>query len=114
MIVEDDDSVRRAVERVLQAAGYLTRAFASGEALLAASTAPDAACLVLDINLPGVSGFELYARIAESGRPAPVVFITAHDSATSRETAARSGAQAYLLKPFSGRELLAAVAAGWK
>ena len=106
--------MRRAVERVLQAAGYLTSAFASGEALLAAPTPPHAACLVLDINLPGLSGLELYGRIAESGRRMPVVFITAHDSATSREAAARAGALAYLVKPFNGRELLAAVAAGGK
>lgn len=105
--------MRRAVERVLQAAGYLTSAFASSEALLAERTAHHAACLVLDINLPGLSGLELYARIAEPpGRRVPVVFITAHDSAASREAATRAGALAYLLKPFSGRELLAAVAAG--
>lgn len=66
--------------------------------------------LVLDINLPGLSGLELHARLAAAGRAAPVVFITAYESDAARAAAARAGALACLLKPFAARELLSAIA----
>jgi len=110
VVVEDDESMRSALVRMLRAAGYATTAFSSAEDCLAAPPGCVAACLVLDINLPGLSGLELHARLAAVGRAAPVVFITAHGSDASREAAARAGALAYLLKPFAGRDLLSAIA----
>ena len=109
VVVEDDLAMREALERVLGAAGFSTAAFASGEALLDASAASGAACLVLDIHLPGLSGFELQRRLSETGFRRPVIFITAHDEPGSRVQAASLGAAAYLTKPFPGKELLQAV-----
>ena len=68
-----------------------------------------AACLVLDIGLPGLSGFELYQRLIEAGAELPVIFITGHDNSLGFERAREVGAIAYLLKPFPGRELVDAV-----
>jgi FixJ family two-component response regulator len=68
-----------------------------------------AACLVLDIGLPGLSGFELYQRLLEAGAKLPVIFITGDDSPSGPKRARELGAIAYLLKPFAGRELVDAV-----
>jgi FixJ family two-component response regulator len=110
LIVEDDAGMRHAIERLLRAKGYATQTFDSAEALLRTQAVDHAACLVLDVRLPGLSGFELRARLAEAGTTLPVVFITAHDEPVGREAARRAGAFAYLLKPFAGAELLDAVA----
>jgi FixJ family two-component response regulator len=110
VIVEDDDGMRQAVERLLGAAGYTTAAFRSAEALLETNTATTAACLVLDVRLPGMSGTTLRRRLADAGMHVPVIFMTAHDEPSSREIAAQYGALAYLSKPFARRDLLDAVA----
>lgn len=110
VIVEDDAGMRQAVERLLRVAGYATEAFESAEALFRTRAAYHAACLILDVRLPGLSGFELQARLADGGAKRPVVFITAHDEPAARDAARRAGALAYLLKPFAGKDLLDAVA----
>lgn len=110
VVVDDDAGMSQAIERLLNAAGYDTRTFDSAEALLADGKAPAAACLVLDVNLPGLSGFELSRRMAESGMRQPIIFITAHDEAVARQKAEQAGAFAFFAKPFSGRSLIAAVA----
>jgi FixJ family two-component response regulator len=113
VLVEDDGGMRRAVSRMLAGAGYTVQAFESAEALLdALAGAPlweGSACVVCDVRLPSLSGFELHRRIAEQGPMPPWVFITAHDDAMVRTQAAHSTA-ACLLKPFEGRALLALVA----
>ena len=111
VVVEDDFGMRRALARVLGAAGFSTSVFASGEALLESHGANEAACLVLDVHLPGVSGFEVQRRLSEAGARKPVIFITAHDNPESRKKAADLGASAYLPKPFPGRDLVQAVEA---
>jgi FixJ family two-component response regulator len=109
VVVEDDSGLRQALGRVLSVAGFRTRMFADGVQLLKASAAHTAACLVLDVHLPMLSGFELYERLlTESGIRPPAVFISAHDEAEARQQATFAGA-AYLPKPFAGRQLLAAV-----
>lgn len=109
LIVEDDDSLRPALERLLNAAGWLTTAYASAEALLADPAAGDAACVVCDLKLPGMSGFDLLAEWrAPGGRP-PVILVTAYDAPGSSEEATRRGARAYLAKPFRGAALLEAI-----
>ena len=112
VLVEDDGGMRRAVTRMLTGAGYAVQAFESAEALLdllaGAALWDGSGCLVCDVRLPGVSGFELHRRIAEQGPTPPWIFITAHDDPMVREQAARATA-AYLLKPFEGRALLALV-----
>jgi FixJ family two-component response regulator len=109
VVVDDDASMRHAIERLLKAAGFHATTFSSAEALLQTDAALSAGCLVLDIHLPGLSGFELRQRLAESGHASPVIFITAHDRPTGREQAMQAGGVAYFTKPFSGRALLAAV-----
>ena len=108
-VVEDDTSVSRAIERLLNAAGFHAVIFPSAEALLAHSGVTPA-CMVLDICLPGLSGFGLQQRFASSGVKPPVIFITAQDKAANRRRAGEAGAVAYLAKPFLGQDLVAAVA----
>ena len=108
MVVEDDTSLREALERVLKVAGFKTRTFADAEQLLEASVAERAACLVLDVHLPLLSGFELYARLVQLGINPPAIFISAQDEPEARLQASSAGA-AYLPKPFAGRRLVEAV-----
>lgn len=111
VVVDDDDGARQAFERVLSAAGFHALAFASAESLLQSSAARSAACLVLDIHLPGLSGFELRRELARSGaRQPPVIFITGQDEPAARGEAEALGAFAFLPKPFAGRALVDAVA----
>jgi FixJ family two-component response regulator len=110
VVVDDDDGARRAFERVLNAAGFRTLAFPSAETLLQSDAAAGAACLVFDVHLPGLSGFELRRELARrgAGHP-PVIFVTGHDDPGARDQAEALGATAYLPKPFAGRALVAAV-----
>src|SRR3954452_13740061 len=103
VLVEDDPGMNQAIKRLLDAAGFRAVTFFSAEALLQAGAASKAACLVLDINLPGLSGLELHRRLAMSCTPPPVIFITAYEEETGRRDAIQAGAAAYLTKPFSGR-----------
>jgi FixJ family two-component response regulator len=109
VVVEDDASMSQAIERILRAGGFAARTFDSAEAALEAGVAAASDCLVLDISLPGMSGFDLYRRLASAGEHLPAIFITAHDEPAIREEAERLGARSYLPKPFSGRSLLEAV-----
>jgi FixJ family two-component response regulator len=108
-VVEDDASMSQAMARILRLGGFAPRTFASAEQMLAAGDAGGAACLVLDVHLPGLTGFELCEKLARGGSQAPVIFITAHDEPGSRQRAERAGAAAFLTKPFSGHALVAAV-----
>jgi FixJ family two-component response regulator len=110
-IVEDDASFNRALERLLKASGFATRTFLSAEEFLASNAFESLACLILDINLPGISGFELLDRLSRyDGRP-PVIFITATDEKTVRDRASRVSGNACLGKPMDGAALLQAVRA---
>ena len=109
IIVEDDCSVNLAVSRLLEAAGFDVRSFTSGGALLADEEAYKADCLVLDVHLPDMNGFDLQRRLAAAGSNAPVVVITAHDDPMHRRAARDIGAFAYLTKPFSSMSLVDAV-----
>lgn len=109
VVVEDDDGMRKALDRLLRAAGYQPLLFSSAEAFLGTATAHLAACLVLDIRLPGLSGLELHRRLAASGRVPPVIFITAQDDDAAREEARQLECLAYFRKPFEGVALLDAI-----
>ena len=113
-VVDDDASVRRALTRLLQSAGLRVLTCASATEFLATgvSSAPD--CVILDIHLGGMSGLELLSRLRESGCSLPVLIITAHDDAQTREAAAQAGCTAYLRKPLDGKMLLDEVAAAMK
>jgi FixJ family two-component response regulator len=108
-IIEDDVSVNLAVHRLLDAAGFTTRCFTSASALLDDPNACAADCLVLDVHLPDMNGFELQRKLHAAGSIAPVVVITAHDDPMHRRAAQEIGAYAYLTKPFSSSTLLEAV-----
>ena len=109
VVVDDDMSMNQAIKRLLQAAGFTTQSFRSAEALIEAGTASNAGCLVLDICLPGLSGFELHQQLIESGTRVPVIFMSAQNEGEFRERATRSGALAFLPKPFAGTNLLEGV-----
>jgi FixJ family two-component response regulator len=111
LVVEDDDSVREAIERLLGAAGFGCAAYVSADALLAHGVDADSTCVISDLRLPGMSGLELLAMLRELKVSLPFILITAHDSPGMREKAASSGATAYLPKPFRGTVLLDTVRA---
>jgi FixJ family two-component response regulator len=110
VVVEDDASMSQAIERILRAGGFEAVTFVSAEAALAADAARTADCLVLDIRLPGMSGFDLYRRLAHGGADPPVIFITGHDEPALRDEAESLGARSFLCKPFPSGMLLDAVA----
>ena len=109
LIVEDDESMRQAMHRILALADFAPEAFASSEAALASPRSPEAACLVLDVQLPGLSGFELFDRLVAAGTRPTVIFVTAFDSPMARQSAADRNAAAFLTKPFPGTVLVSAV-----
>src|SRR5262245_16041813 len=92
VVVEDDPSMSKAVERILRTGGFTPIVFNSAEAALAADAAQAADCLVLDIRLPGMSGFDLYDQLTHAGEAPPAIFMTAHDEPTVRQEAERLGA----------------------
>ena len=109
IVVENDDGMRRALQRMLEISGFATETFESAEALLAVDAATRARCLVLDIQLPGISGFELHRRLHAAEVSPPVVYITGYDSAAARDQSVALGAVAYLPKPFAVELLVDAV-----
>jgi FixJ family two-component response regulator len=108
-IIDDDLSVRRALRRLVQSAGFTVETFASASEFIDSIPSGRPACLVLDIHLEGMSGFELQDRLAADGITIPIVFITAHDDAATRERVRQSRVAAYLRKPFDKRALLDAI-----
>jgi len=109
LVVDDDDSMRVAIERLLKAAGFATAAYASAEELLAVGPCEGDACVVSDLVLPGLSGLELLGTLRARGWLGPLILTTAHDAPSVRQEAARSGVATYLAKPFPGSSLLVAV-----
>jgi FixJ family two-component response regulator len=102
VVVDDDESVSRAIKRLLRSIGIAADTFASGDGFLdmmasVPSYRPD--CVILDVQMPGLSGLEVQRRLSGSGLP--VIFITAHDDVSVCEQAFAGGAVAYLRKPFN-------------
>ena len=110
-VVEDDDSMREAVTRLLAAAGFEPIAFTSAEALLVRGAGEGAVCVVSDLRLPLMSGLDLLAELRARGATMPLVLITGHDAPGLCEDALRRGAAGYLAKPFPGTTLLKVVQA---
>lgn len=105
-VVEDDASARNALGRLLEAGGFETALFDSAESFIASRPPRECLCLVLDINLTGMSGIELQRRLHAEGSRVPIVMITGSRADIVRDHAERVGCLAFLLKPFSGESLL--------
>jgi FixJ family two-component response regulator len=110
-IVDDDEAVRVALEGLLKSAGVTARAFESAEEFINSGQQRQAACLIADIRMPGMSGLELQAKLNAEGCRIPIVFITAHGDAKMRMQALRAGAVEFLAKPFDDEALLGSVRA---
>jgi FixJ family two-component response regulator len=108
-VVDDEESVRKALVRVLRAAGFAARGFSSGAEFLKSWHFDRPDCLVLDLQMPGFSGMEVQQALKIAGAHFPVVIITAHDAPSLREECMRQGAVAYLCKPLDIRALVQAV-----
>lgn len=108
-IVDDDVLVLRALRRLLEGVGFEVKTFGSAEEFLALENPEAINCLVVDIHMPGLSGFDLQERLADDAKPRiPIIFITANDDAPTRERA-RKGGIAYFPKPFEPQSLLEAI-----
>lgn len=110
-VVDDDAPLRRALQRLLHAAGFAVETFGSAEDFLASEHSPPPDCLVLDIRLGALSGFDLHERLRATGLSIPTIFITGHDDAVTRELARRAGAAHYMRKPFEESLLISAIEA---
>jgi FixJ family two-component response regulator len=110
-IVDDDASMRVALEGLLKAVGLPAQAFASAETFLESGQQHHTGCLIADIRMPGISGLELQARLNAERCKIPTIFITAHGDSEMRMQALRSGAVEFLAKPFDDEMLLESVRA---
>jgi FixJ family two-component response regulator len=108
-VVDDDPSMLRATETLLDAHGFTTEVFASAEEFLARGAASQVDCLLLDIHLGGMSGIELRQKLTASGSALPVIFMTALDDETTRRQAQQAGCVAYLRKPHPAGQLIDAI-----
>jgi FixJ family two-component response regulator len=105
-VVDDEVSVRKALSRLLRSAGMDVDMFPSGAAFLASLQDSEPDCVVLDLHMPGVNGFDVLDRLKEWGRSLPMIIITGHHTAKARALATGGGADLYLLKPIEDRVLL--------
>jgi FixJ family two-component response regulator len=108
-VIEDDESYRVAVQRLLKCAGFSVQSFASAEDFLSSGRQHKTGCLITDIRMPGMSGLDLQARLNADRCPIPTIFITAHGDEEMRLQAMRGGAVKFMLKPFDGAILLESV-----
>jgi FixJ family two-component response regulator len=105
-IVDDDESVRNATKALIRSLGYRVATFASAEEFLASERLRDTACLISDVQMPGVNGIELQERLNASGHRIPIIFMTAFPDDRVRDCAMRSGAVSFMSKPFSEANLI--------
>ena len=113
-IVDDEEGIRKALGRLLRAAGLEAHGYANGQEFLnaAAERRPD--CVVLDLHMPGMSGLQVLRKLKAIGLLLPIVVITAHDEPETREQCLSTGARAYLRKPLEDRLLLNAISAAMR
>jgi len=109
-LVDDDASFRRSTERLIESAGFRVRPFSSARDFLRNKRSEGAACLVLDVQLPGLSGLDLQRELTKRGRRIPVIFITGHGDIPMSVRAMKAGAVEFLTKPFHERALIDAIA----
>jgi FixJ family two-component response regulator len=105
-IVDDDASARTAIHGVLKSVGVQAESFASAVEFLASDRLQRSACIIADIQMPGMSGLELQQRLIETGRSIPIIFVTAYGNDKARARAIKAGAVGFLEKPFIGEALI--------
>src|SRR6266567_7429613 len=110
-VVEDDESYRAALQRLLKSAGFQVRSFASAEDFLDSGQQHETGCLIADIRMPGMSGLDLQAKLNADHCRVPIIFMTAHGDEQMRMHALRAGAVEFLAKPFDDEILLGTVQA---
>jgi FixJ family two-component response regulator len=108
-IVDDEEAVGRAFQRLVRSAGFETEVFSSGEAFLTSLASHAPSCCVLDLHMPAVDGFEVQSRMAKAGSKVPVVVVTGYDTPEARVRVMAGGAVAYLRKPVDDQALLDAI-----
>lgn len=109
-VIDDDPSVRRALERQLRTAGFRVETFESAQDYVGRAPQAAVACIVTDVRMPGMSGLDLQDSLAQAGPALPMVFITGHGDIPTSVRAMKGGAVNFLSKPFAERDILAAVA----
>ena len=110
-IVDDDDSVRESLQRLMRSVGFAVNVFASAEEFLDSDRLRNTDCLILDVRLPGMSGLELQRHLKTSHSEIPIIFITSYEDDGVRARALNAGAVHYFLKPFNDEDLLDAIEA---
>ena len=105
-ILDDDESVRSALDGLMKAVGLSAQTFASAEEFWSSSEQRNTACLITDVRMPGISGLELQSKLKAAHCRIPIIFITAHGDANMRLQALREGAVEFLQKPFDDDVLL--------
>jgi two-component system, LuxR family, response regulator FixJ len=108
-IIDDDQSMRRAFSLLLRSVGFVTREFSSAEEFLTYSHINECDCIILDIRMPGMNGFELMEKLLLSGVSVPIIGVTAFDDAENRGRALALGATAYFTKPVDDQALIDAI-----
>jgi FixJ family two-component response regulator len=110
-LVDDDESVRRSTTLLIESFGFHAAAFESAESFLKSGQLQETACLIVDVQMPGMNGLELQSHLATVGYKIPIIFVTAYDNKELRKQALQAGAVAFLGKPFSDELLLRALRA---
>lgn len=113
-VVDDDFLARESTARLLRSFKFNVKALASAEEFLNSECLAEAACLILDVRIPGMSGLELQRKLVVDHSDLPIIFITAHEDENCRRQALQAGAVAFLYKPFYEQELLNAIDAALK
>ncbi|MFZ7112467.1 MAG: response regulator transcription factor [Desulfatiglandales bacterium] len=108
-IVDDDPSVRKSTQMLLESVGFDVRTFASAQDFLNAKSYDELGCLILDVRMPGISGLDLQEKLVSKKVPLPVIFITGHGTVPMSVRAMKSGAVDFLQKPFEEQDLLDAI-----
>ena len=109
LIVDDDESMREAIKGLIRSLGYRVEAVASAQEFLSSRFVRNTSCLIADMQMPGMTGFELYRRLSTSEKPIPTILITAYPDDGVRERALSAGVIGYLSKPFEDNDLAACV-----